>query len=243
MANFPQRRAPPPSWMRPLTERLSPTVKGIVVALTLAYFFFVLTPALTPWIAGHLLLGPGIWGGQLWQLLTALFLNTHFSGWLFSIIGFWWVGAFIERLRGRRFFVRVLLGAGLLANVAVVLVARAVGDFSPRADGAGFALTAIFVAFARIYGARPAQIWGTLSMRADYFTWILVGFSLIVSIANRDWPGIAGELVAIGVALAATGGAGDISALLQRSSRARKIRRYQVLQGGKRGKDPSDILN
>jgi membrane associated rhomboid family serine protease len=229
--------------MRPLTERLSPTVKGIVVALSLMYFFFVLTPGLNAWMAGDVLLGPRVWGGEIWQPVTALVVNTHVSGWLFSVIGFWWVGAFIERLKGRRFFIGLLLGAGVAANIAAALVARAVGDFSPRADGAGFALTALFVAFARIYGARPAQIWGTLSMRADLFTWILIGFSLVVSLANRDWPGVAAELCAIGVAFAVTGGLGDLSSRLQNTSRARKIRRYQVLQGGRGGRDDGDRPN
>jgi membrane associated rhomboid family serine protease len=234
MANYPpQRRPPPPSWMRPLTERLTPTVRGIVVALTLVYFFFVLAPALDPWIAAHLLLGPRLWAGELWQPATALVVNTHFSGWLFGLIGFWWVGAFVERIRGKRFFLGVLLAAGMLANVAAALVARSIGDFSPRADAAGFALTAVFVAFARIYGPRPAQIWGAFSMRADTFTWMLLGFSLVVSLANRDWPGLAAEVVAIAVGFVATGVADGVLARFRQGARARKLRRYRVLEGGK----------
>jgi hypothetical protein len=120
----------------------------------------------------------------------------------------------------------------VLANLVAVLVSVALPGPAGmlRTDGAGFALTAVFVAFARIYGARPAQIWGALSMRADYFTWILVGFSLLVSVANRDWPGVAAELAAIGVALSVTGGFGDLS---QRWRAARIRSRYRVLDGGK----------
>ncbi len=233
MANFPPRRAPPPSWMRPLTERLTPTVRGIVVALSLAYFFFVLVPALEPWMAAHLLLGPRLWAGELWQPFTALLINTHFSGWLFGLIGFWWVGAFVERIRGQKFFLGLLLAGGLLSNVAAALVARAFGDFTPRADAAGFALTAVFVAFARIYGPRPAQIWGAFSMRADTFTWMLLGFSLVVSLANRDWPGLAAEVTAIAVGFAATGLGDAVLARFRQGARARKLRRYRVLEGGK----------
>jgi len=233
MANYPSRRPPPPNWMRPLTDRLTPTVQSIVIGLTLIYFFYVLVPPLTPWLAGHVLLGPGFWSGQLWQPATALAVNTHFSGWLFTLIGLWWVGSFIERVRGRQFFLTLLIVSGVLANLVAAVVARAVGDVMPRSDGAGFALTGVFVSFARIYGARPAQIWGALSMRADRFTWILLGFSLLVALLNQDWAGFAAELTAIGAGVAITATGGDIWSRLGLSRPGAKARKYQVLDGGK----------
>jgi membrane associated rhomboid family serine protease len=204
----------------------------LVIGVTLAYLFFVFTPPLNDWVLTHLAVGPYFFHGEVWQPATALVLNTRFGGWFFTVIGLWWVGAFVERVRGSRFLVRLLLGAGILANVVADLACLVIPGGSPlvRTDGTGFALTAVFVAFARIYGARPAQIWGALSMRADYFTWILIGFSLIVSMANRDWPGILAELAAIAVALGATGGIGELRGRL----RARRTRaRYRVLDGGK----------
>jgi membrane associated rhomboid family serine protease len=232
MADLPRRRPPPPAWTRPLLDRLTPTVRALVIAVTLGYFFYVFTPPLNDWMQAHLFLGPLLFRGELWQPVTALFLNTHFTGWFFTVIGLWWVGAFIERVRGTRFLVRLLLGAGVLANIAAALVSLVLAGAGGmvRGDGAGFALTAVFVAFARIYGARPAQIWGALSMRADYFTWILIGFSLLVALANGDWPGIVAELTAIAVALSVTGGLTE----LRQKWRAQKTRaRYRVLDGGK----------
>ena len=239
MADLPRRRQPPPQWARPLVEKLTPTVRTVVIIVTLGYLFFVFTPPLNGWMMAHLFLGPGLFDGELWQPVTALFLNTRFTGWIFTVIGFWWVGAFIERTRGRRFFLRLLLGAGVAANLVAAAVSLIPGvGLGIRSDGAAFALTAVFVAFARIYGARPAQIWGALSMRADYFTWLLVGFSVIVSIVNGDWAGLAAELTAIGIALVATGGWGDLRARW----RAGRVRaRYTVIDGGKRGKPT--ILN
>ncbi len=213
-------------------ERLTPTVRALVIGVTLAYLFFVFTPPLNDWALTHLAVGPYFFHGEVWQPVTALILNTRLGGWFFTVIGLWWVGAFIERVKGPRFLLRLLLGAGILANVVAAVACLVIPGGSPlvRADGAGFALTAVFVAFARIYGARPAQIWGALSMRADYFTGILVGFSLLVSMANRDWPGLLAELAAIGVALSATGGIGDVRDRW-RASRTRA--RYRVLEGGK----------
>ena len=229
MADF-RRRSNAPAWAQPLVQRLTPTVKALVIALTLAYFFFVLAPPLDDFLLAHLFLGPNLWRGEVWQLATALFLNARFTGWIFSVIGLWWVGAFVERTRGRRFFLGLFFGAGVAANVVAAVLGHLTGTGLVRSDGAGFALTAIFVAFARIYGAQPAQIWGAFAMRADYFTWILIGFSLLLALANRDWGGFAAEVTAAGVALAVTGG----WAGLQRRRQAAKRSRYQVLEGGKR---------
>src|SRR3569623_416927 len=221
MADF-RRRSPAPNWAQPLAPRLTPTVKALIIALTLGYFFFVLAPPLDDWMVTHLLVGPNLWHGEVWQPLTGLFLNNHFMGWIFAVIGLWWVGAYVERTRGQRFFLGLYLGAGVAANV----VAGALGYFvegGPIVRGGG-------AAFARIYGAQPAQIWGAVSMRADYFTWILIGFSLLVSLVNRDCAGCAGELVAVGLAFVFTGG----FASLQRRRQVVKRSRYQVIEGGKR---------
>jgi membrane associated rhomboid family serine protease len=244
VSDLPRRRQPPPQWARPLVEKLTPTVRALVIAVTLGYLFFVFTPPLNDWMLAHLFLGPGLFRGEIWQPITALFLTTHFTSWFFTVIGLWWVGAFIERSRGQRFFIRLLLGAGVAANLvaAAVSLIPGAGGIGVRSDGAAFALTAVFVAFARIYGARPAQIWGALNMRADYFTWILIGFSLLVALINADWAGLAAELTAIAVALVATGGWAQLRARWRAGPGPGRGRaRYQVIDGGKRGKP--NILN
>jgi len=241
----PRRRPPPPAWTQPLLARLTPSVRNIIVAITLAYFFFVLAPAAAPFVAAHLFLGPGVVHGEVWQLATALLFHDRFTGWIFSVIGLWWVGAFVERTRGQRFFLGLFVGAGIAANVVAAAVSFLLspGGVAVRSDGAGFALSATFVAFARIYGARPAQIWGAFSMRADIFTWILIGFSLLLALVNRDVAGFAAELTAIAVALAATGAIKDLLAYRDRTSRAAQRSRYRVIDGGKRKQPPPTRLN
>src|SRR6185312_8684295 len=144
MPDFPRRRAPAPAWTRPITERLTPTVKALVITITLVYLFFAFDTPVNSLIKAHLLLGPGLFHGEVWQLATALVIQTRFTGWLFTVIGLWWVGAFIERARGTRYFVRLMLIAGILANVAAALMSWffSGGGGAVRSDGAGFALTA-----------------------------------------------------------------------------------------------------
>ena len=219
-----------------MLDRLTPTVRNLIIAVTLGYFFLVLAPAANGWMIAHLFLGPGLFHGEVWQLVTGLFLHVRFTAWIFSVIGLWWVGAFVERVKGQRFFLGVFFGAGIAANVVAALASLALSGAAgaARSDGAAFALTATFVAFARIYGARPAQIWGAFSMRADYFTGILIGFSLLLALVNRDFAGFLAEVTAIAVALAATGPL-KVSSLFPTLSRTGRAKaRYRVLDGGKR---------
>jgi membrane associated rhomboid family serine protease len=228
------RRSPPPAWSQPLLDRLTPSVRNLIIAITLGYFFFVLAPVADEWMVTHLFLGPRLFRGEAWQPVTALFLHVRFTNWIFSVIGLWWVGAFVERVKGQRFFLGMFFGAGIAANVVAALASLALsGAAGARSDGAAYALTALFVAFARIYGARPVQILGAFSWRADYFTGILIGFSLLLALVNRDLAGFLAEATAIGVALAATGPL-KLSSLFPTNRSGRAKARYRVLDGGKR---------
>ena len=228
------RRSPPPAWSQPLLDRLTPSVRNLIIGITLGYFFFVLAPVADDWMVAHLFLGPRLFRGEAWQLVTALFLHVRFTSWIFSVIGLWWVGAFVERVKGQRFFLGVFFGAGIAANVVAAAASLALsGAAGARSDGAAYALTALFVSFARIYGSRPAQIFGAFSMRADYFTGILIGFSLLLALVNRDFAGFLAEVAAIAVALAATGPL-KLSSLFPTTRSGRARARYRVLDGGKR---------
>jgi membrane associated rhomboid family serine protease len=214
---------------------LTPTIRTLVLGMTAVFVFYVCTPPLNEWVISHLLLGPGLLRGELWQLGTAVFVSIDFVSWLFTIIGLWWVGAFVERERGTRFFILLFLGSGLLANVMAALVTWALAGplWVPRADGAAYAIVTLFVVFARMWGSRPAQIWGALTMRADYFTWIIVGLGVAIRLARLDWPGLAADVAAIVTGLVVTGGIGQLRELL---ARRQTPRRYQVIEGGGRRK-------
>jgi membrane associated rhomboid family serine protease len=93
----PRRRSSAPAWARPIAERLTPTVKALVVTQAVLYFFYALVKEARPVFEGHLAVGPGLFHGEVWQPLTALFIHFDFLGFVFDLIGLWFVGAFIER--------------------------------------------------------------------------------------------------------------------------------------------------
>jgi membrane associated rhomboid family serine protease len=229
----PRRRAPTrPSWSQPISERLTPAVKTFVIADALVYALYVFVVPVRPAMMAHLALGPGLFSGELWQPVSALFVHFDLLGFVFNLIGLWFVGAFIERTQGTRRFVTLFLASGVLANLTVAginhLSAFRAGNIF---DGCSFAVLALFVAFGRIYGRAPAQVLGGLYLQARHLALIFVVWGILASLLRADWAQLAATLVTAGVGYlgAAPGGLSDAwNALKVRRLR----RRYRVIDGG-----------
>src|SRR5688572_3055936 len=119
------RRGGEPSWMRPITERLSPVIKALVIAETLIFVFYVMVQGLKWFFVEHLALSAAALRGEVWQPVTALFVHLEGFSFFFSLIGLWFFGAAVERQLGTRRFLILFLGSGVAANVAMGLVATA----------------------------------------------------------------------------------------------------------------------
>src|SRR6476620_9927859 len=91
--------------------------------------------------------------------------------------------------------------AGVLSNLVIAGVwgLRGFGPV-PFVDGCSFSVMALFVAFARMYGRQPVQFWPTtLMVQARYMVLGLAGIAALVTIAQGNWPWLAGLFVAIAV--------------------------------------------
>src|SRR6266545_8060880 len=122
-----QRRRPRPSWVEPIAQRLTPAVKALVVIDALVYFFYLFVPAARASMTAHLALGPGFLQGEVWQPVTALFVNTSFPVFAINLLGLWFMGSF-EITHGMRRFLILFFGAGILANLAFAGVSHLSGD-------------------------------------------------------------------------------------------------------------------
>ena len=236
----PRRRAPAPAWTRPIAERLTPTIKALVVIQTLVYAFYVVVREVRPLFETHLALGPGMVHGEYWQPFTSMFVHLNFLTFIFNLIGLWFVGAFLERSIGMRRFLVLFFGSGILAMVAMGLM---IGRFRTYSLGEGctYAVLGLFVAFGRMYDRAPAQILPGMVMQARYLTLLLVAFAVVVDLVRGDWASLTGTLVASAAGFVlAGGGFGNLVGLW----RARRLRRrYRVLDGGqpkKGGGKPRD---
>jgi membrane associated rhomboid family serine protease len=243
MPEFPSRRRPQrPAWLRRFTDRLTPTVKTIVIADVAIYLFYVLVRQSRPFMESHLALGPRFFAGELWQPLTSLFVHLDFLGFLFTMIGLWFVGGFIEKTQGSRRCFGLFLAGGVLANLAIAGVYRLLGS-APVSydDGGSFGVVALFVAFARIFGREPVQLWLTnFAIQARYLVLILLGWQAAASLARGNWAALAGLAVAIVVGYfgAAPGGMTALRTFFAQARDVAKVRRlrrrFGVIEGGER---------
>lgn len=229
--------------MRPITERLSPLVRAMVIINAAVFAFYVLVKQAQMFFNEHLALGPAFFAGELWQPLTSLFVHTDFLSFAFNVLGLWFVGATVERDLGTRRFLVLFFVSGVVANV--VMAAVSIGLGVPQLfSGCGTAVLGLFVAFGRIFNRTPSRVLGGLVLEARTLTTILVAFALLADITRGAWPSLAGDLVVVFLGYVLSGGRGAGLRDFMASWRTKRFkRRYQVLDGGRKsGKRPS-ILN
>ncbi len=223
--------------MRPIAERFSPAIRNLIVAQAVMFGLFIMAAGLRMPIQLHLALGPLVAAGEIWQPITSLFVHLDWWGFVFDLIGIWFVGATIEQALGRRRFLLLFFGTGLVANLAVALVMAAL-RWAGFYAGCGDAVLGLFVGLGVIYGRTQVRVLGPLVLQARVLAALLVGLSVVGAISQATWPGLVGTLVAVAAGYFLSGGKWTfISATLGRF-RPRRRSVLEVLEGGrgKRGK-------
>jgi membrane associated rhomboid family serine protease len=230
-----------PPWMRPLAQRLSPTIRALVLAVAVPWIVYILVKPLRGPMDDYLVLNESFMRGQIWQIATSIFVDRNPLAFL-NILGLWFVGAAIERTLGRRRFLLVFFVPGLAANLVFALSSALWGVWIPN-SGCGDAVLGLFVGLAVLYGPAQVRVWGSLAMPARTLAAIFVIFALVVGVANRIWPALFGTMTAVATAYVLCGGrghgAGDLASWLQRKMARSRMR---IMDGGK-AKKPRDFLN
>lgn len=226
--------------MRPVTQRLSPAIKALVMAEALIFAFYALVREVRVFFTEHLVIGPGFLAGKLWQPVSSLFVHVEPLGFMFNLIGLWFVGAAVERSLGTRRFFTIFVASGVAANVTMALLSTTSEIFS----GCGVSILALFVAFGVIYDRTPVRVLGGLVLSARALTAILVAFALVADLTRGAWAAFAGDIVAIFVGFVLAGGRGYGLLGFLSGLRAKRVRRrYQVIEGGKRPPPRTPYVN
>lgn len=238
MPDLPARRRAPPGWTRPITERLTPVIKGLILTIAISYAIYVFFREARPLMVAYLAVGPRLFRGAIWQPVTSLFVHVDPLSVALDIVGIWFTGAQLERAQGTRRFLTLFFTAGIASNLAMAavdhaLVPAALDPVPLYGVGTVFAVMALFVAFARIYDREPAQILGGLYLRPRYMVIFLLAWFVIMALVQRRWGDLAATVVSaiVGFVGAAPGG---FDVLWLRFKTYRKRRRYRVLEGGNR---------
>jgi len=227
--------------MRPITERLSPVIKFLVIANTLVFVFYLFATNWREFMVQHLAVSERILAGEIWQPFTALFFHVDPLSFFFNMLGLWWGGATIERQVGTRWFLTIFFVTGVIANLVIVGWSVWTG-FWPSAIGCGSSLIAVYVAFGTIYDRQPIRMLGNLVLEARIFIAILMGFVVLMDLASGVRAYLVSHLVVMLMGYLMAGGRGEWLKRLWGSARAKRVRRrYQVIEGGRRGTRPEDL--
>lgn len=217
--------------MRPITERLSPTIRTLVIVQAVLFGLYIMAPPLQERMRAHLVLGPLVLAGELWQVVTSIFVSIDLFSFFFGMLGLWFAGASVERVLGSRRFLLLFFVTGIVAN-AVAAGFMALLGMPVMNPGPGDSVLAIFVALGVIYGKASLRVFGQLALQARYLAWIFVGMSVLSSLLQGMWPLFAAVVCSQTVAYFLSGG--KVSTALALLGRFRKPRSpLQVLEGGR----------
>lgn len=174
-----------------------------LILVNLAAFFGF---ALFGWVAprpvslllGNLALVPAaVFRGEIWQLLTYAFLPMGILGTLFAMLTLWFIGAYLEGIRGSRWLLELYLFsscAGALLASLLTLV-HLVG-LRPELItlGAWSPIFALMVAFSVIAGEQEILFFFIVRMKAKYLVWIYIALSIAILLKGDDHFGALTEL-------------------------------------------------
>ncbi|GEM_PF-1089449 len=129
------------------------------------------------------LYGPAVRQGELWRLVTYLFLHAHVSHLALNLFGLWWFGRLAENLFGTPRFLLLYLATGILSGVAQITL-------SPQmmAVGASGAVMGVFGASAA--GIFRCQDLLPAGVRKAELSWML-GLSVAQVILDQIIPNVA----------------------------------------------------
>lgn len=218
--------------MRPITERLPPTIRNLVIVQAAMFGLYVMANPLRDSISTHLALGPRIMSGELWQPASSLFVHLDLWTFVFDMIGLWFVGATIEKALGRRRFLLIFFGCGLAANVVAAFLMYWLKWPSVYA-GCGDSVLALFVALGVLYGRTQVRVFGQLVLQARILTAILVGLSVLVTLSQGAWPSLGGTLMAVALGYFLSGGKWQDIIVFIGLFRRKRRPGFQVMDGGR----------
>jgi membrane associated rhomboid family serine protease len=158
----------------------TPAIKAIIVANVTVFVITYFLPALqvplwlTPQDVVH---------GQVWRLVTYMFLHAGVMHLLFNMLFLWMFGVDLERMWGTRNFAKYYFVTGVAAALTTIAVSFVplfgLGDlYFSRTVGASGAVVAVLLAYGLYFPNREIFIYGIFPIRAKYLLLILGALSL-----------------------------------------------------------------
>jgi membrane associated rhomboid family serine protease len=167
---------------------ITPVVKALIIANVAVFLAeslvgaeFFLPLALTP--------RDVVQRGELWQLVTYLFLHQGVFHILFNMLSLWMFGTDLERQWGSSFFARYYAVTGIGAGLTTVAVALlpypfALPMYASNTVGASGAIFGLLLAYGLTFPDRPIYMYFLFQIPAKYFVIIVGAVALYSSLSS-----------------------------------------------------------
>src|SRR5204862_7331872 len=172
---------PPMTWLDKLERRFGflgvPGLMRIVVGFTALVWTLVW---LNPDFRFALDLDPArVRNGEVWRLVTYIFLPQTFSFWVILVLWFlWFIGEGLERAWGA-FRLTLYFLVGMIGTTIAAFF------FGARSSN-GMLISSLFFAFARFYPDVIIYILFILPAKIKWIAWVYAAFLLLGSIVNSN---------------------------------------------------------
>jgi membrane associated rhomboid family serine protease len=159
----------------------TPAIKAIIIANIVV---FVAT-SLIRTLEVPLWLNPqDVLHGQVWRLVTYMFVHAGVFHILFNMLSLWMFGVELERMWGTRFFLKFYFITGIAAALTTILVSLIPVPmfeqlYYSRTVGASGAVVAVLLAYAMYFPNRPILLYFIFPIPAKYFVAIMGAISLM----------------------------------------------------------------
>jgi membrane associated rhomboid family serine protease len=119
--------------------------------------------------------------GEIWQLVTYMFLHGGIGHILFNMLALWMFGSAVEQTWGTRRFLQYYFICGIGAGVCVVLANLAFGDIYQRVIGASGAIYGLLLAFGMLFPDQEILLMFLFPIKAKYAVMIFGAIAFLSS--------------------------------------------------------------
>jgi membrane associated rhomboid family serine protease len=165
---------------------LSPAIKAIIIANVVMFVVSLLAPSTVEYLG---LMPVEVLRGQVWQVVTYMFLHGTIGHIFFNMLALWMFGTELERMWGTPFFLRYYFATGIAAAVSTIVFSMAPTPMTARlysslTIGASGAIYGVLLAYGLTFPNRPIYVYFVFPIPAKYFVMIMGGIALLSSIGD-----------------------------------------------------------
>src|SRR5262245_36225006 len=168
---------------------LSQALKGLIGANVLLFILQLVMPSLTDTLG---LEPPAVMQQfEVWRLVTYMFLHAGLFHILFNMLALWMFGTELERIWGRRYFLKYYFVTGIGAAVLTLLFSWLPFGISIQLRhsiviGASGAIYGLLLAYALYFPDRPIYMYLVFPIPARYFVMIMGVIAFYSSLADNS---------------------------------------------------------